>query len=61
MVWNIWKNRNNIVFNNVSLDKEKLIQDVKFFGWFWLKNLMAVDVGTFAKWEMNMKEYLGNS
>lgn len=48
---NIWKTRNNRTMSLLI----KSIQDMKFFGWFWLKNLMCVDVGTFAQWQLNMK------
>ena len=38
-MWSLWKARNNIVFRGGLFDKEKIMQEVVFHMWTWLKNL----------------------
>lgn len=58
IVWNIWKTRNQCVFQQGNFDSCKLVQDIVFFSWLWLKNLISVEVGTFSQWQLNFKTYL---
>ena len=41
-----------LVFGNEVFDREKIFQDIQFFTWFWLKNLMKVDVVSFLPWQI---------
>ena len=39
LTWCTWNHRNRIVFSGDSFDGKKLMDDVLFFCWSWLKNL----------------------
>ncbi|CAK8536393.1 unnamed protein product [Lathyrus sativus] len=34
--WSLWRARNNIIFNNASIDIEDIVFDIKVFSWNWL-------------------------
>lgn len=36
--WVIWKSRNNVVFNGLKLHTEGMLNDVKTWGFLWIKN-----------------------
>ncbi|KAL5143317.1 hypothetical protein HKD37_09G026301 [Glycine soja] len=38
LTWTIWKQRNNLLFSNGTLNANKLLDDALFLLWSWLKN-----------------------
>jgi hypothetical protein len=36
--WNIWKHRNNIVFNGVLSEAKLVIDEIKISSWAWFSN-----------------------
>jgi hypothetical protein len=37
-MWNIWRHRNNVIFNGAIPDAINLLNDIKYVAWFWLSN-----------------------
>jgi hypothetical protein len=35
--WNLWKLRNNVIFNSVIPDASSLLDDIKAISWMWFK------------------------
>jgi hypothetical protein len=35
--WNLWKLRNNVIFNGVIPDASSLLDDIKAISWMWFK------------------------
>jgi hypothetical protein len=35
ITWNIWKHRNNVVFNGIILNAFSLLDDIKTYFWVW--------------------------
>ncbi|XP_028193131.1 uncharacterized protein LOC114378690 [Glycine soja] len=56
VTWTIWQKRNKIIFNNESLDKNKLIDDTSFLLWTWLSNLEKGFAEHFNQWSTNIRQ-----
>jgi hypothetical protein len=35
MMWCIWRTRNNVIFNNGTVDVEQMVDDIKRISWQW--------------------------
>ncbi|KAH1188566.1 hypothetical protein GmHk_U059404 [Glycine max] len=55
VTWTIWQKRNKIIFNNESLDSNKLIDDASFLLWTWLSNLEKGFAEHFNQWSTNIR------
>lgn len=38
------------VFKQASFDFDKIMQDIIFYVWFWLKNIAAINICSFSQW-----------
>ena len=56
LTWTIWKQRNNLLFSNGTLNANKLLDDALFLLWTWLRNLEPHFVIHFHQWSSNLRE-----
>ena len=45
--------RNNIVFNGGHFDKQKIVQEIMFQSWTWIKEFDKSFSYSFVQWSMN--------
>lgn len=57
-IWNIWKARNDIVFNNATLDLEALLESIKVLSWRWCLGRLSLPACLFYEWNWNPKNCL---
>jgi len=58
-VWLFWKERNNIIFNNITTPIEELVEKVKFHSYWWLCANNAAFVYGCQQWQSNPLLCLG--
>ena len=51
--WVLWNNRNSIVFNGGHFDKQKIVQEIMFQSWTWIKEFDKSFSYSFVQWSMN--------
>ena len=56
LTWTIWKQRNNLLFSNGTLNANKLLDDALFLLWTWLRNLEPHFVIHYNQWSSNLRE-----
>ncbi|KAL5178394.1 putative ribonuclease H protein [Glycine soja] len=60
LTWSIWQHRNKILFSNVTLNANKIMDDAVFLLWTWLRNLEK-DFGTgYNHWSSNLRLGFGS-
>lgn len=42
------------VFKQASFDFDKIMQDIIFYVWFWLKNIAAINICSFSQWQSHI-------
>jgi len=58
LTWRIWHYRNRLVFSNEEFDGQKVLEEVVFFCWLWLKNMEKDFEIPFHVWTSNIKAWL---
>ena len=59
LTWTIWKQRNNLLFSNGTLNANKLLDDALFMLWSWLKNFEPHFVIHYNHWSSNLRDGFG--
>jgi hypothetical protein len=56
--WNLWKLRNNVLFNDALPDASSLVDDIKAFSWVWFKGHRCRNCCIlFSKWCIDALAY----
>lgn len=50
VIFCVWKLRNDAIFRQESVDKKKLVEDIKFVSWSWLNSLHSDFNASFVQW-----------
>jgi len=53
ITWSVWNWRNHIIFRNMVFNMDKMMQDVLFQSWSWLKTFEPDFSYSFMQWESN--------
>jgi hypothetical protein len=55
VIWVIWNCRNNIIFNNVGVDVEDAVENIKLLSWKWSLSRLKMHPCLFYEWQWNPK------
>lgn len=58
-IWAIWNVRNNIIFNNVALDVDEVVEDIKLLSWKWSVARLRIQPCLLYEWRWDPKWCLG--
>ena len=48
-----WNNRNNIMMNGGQFQKEKIVQEIMFYTWSWIKSFDKSFSYSFVQWSIS--------
>jgi len=57
-LWEIWKARNEIIFNNGTFDVEEVVENIKVLSWSWSLHRLKIGPSLFYEWCWNPHECL---
>jgi hypothetical protein len=52
-IWSLWKARNDKVFNDVNIEVEAIVEEVKVMAWKWVMGRMHIPVSLYFEWIWN--------
>lgn len=57
-IWLLWKARNCHIFNNVLMELDEIVEEVKVLSWRWMLDRVKMPVCLFYEWRWNPKDCL---
>jgi len=57
-LWLIWKERNEMIFNNQRKKVEEIVDEIKAVSWFWALSRLKIASFLFYEWTWNLRECL---
>jgi len=57
-IWVIWKQRNEIIFNNGMVDIDIFIEKIKILAWYWSMSELKIASCLYYEWYWNPRECL---